>query len=156
MADHYYEEYFEDIFRMMELSKSLKVWLVDYEGMLFIHPFKAFKATSTEEEYAEICNGAGPNNFGFLVPDSMYLLNMTIVFDHHDFCYDYFDSLLGKELSDLLMKINSVKFIHRNTTNCPFLRGMLIRRRTFRAMIYYEAVHIGGKWFFETDKEKKK
>lgn len=142
----------KDIRRAELLAARLDVSLIEWEGMLVLEDFRFFHDTVTDRQYAKVCNGAGPKGAGYLVPDSMWGLNMTIVFDGHDFGYDKFTCKYGKELSDLLMKINMILYIDRHTTRCPFMRSTLLFLREHRAMKYYYAVHLAGEWFYPKEK----
>lgn len=148
ISDKSRAKWIEDINMCHFLADSLGVDLVEWEGLLVLEDFRFFLETASDKQYSEICNGAGPKNFGYLVPDTMYLLNLEIVFDEHDFCYDKFDSKEGKTFSDLLMKLNSMLFIEKHTTKCPMFRYMLVHLREIRAYEYYSAVSIGGDLFY--------
>lgn len=99
----------------------------------------------TPEEKASICNGAGSKG-GIKVPDTMYGLDMTEVFNIHDYGYYIGETLEDKRLEDrrmlsnCLIMINNAKgWVHRILS--PF------RRR--RALKYYEAVYyLGAKAFY--------
>lgn len=143
------KHYVKDVMRIEVLASVLHDdYLVEHDNLLLLNSFIAFKESVTEEAYSEICNSAGAKGYGFLVPDSMYGLNMTIVFDHHDFCYDKFSGERGKELSDLLMKVNMLLYIDENTTNVWGIGSTLRFLRKRRALKYYYAVHLAGKWFY--------
>ena len=147
-------EYTDDINRIHLLSQMLNVRLVKRDGLLMLESFCFFKSISTKEEYSDICNGAGAKGSGFLVPDSLYGLNMTIVFDLHDYCYNKFKSVLGKELSDLMMKVNMMLYIDKHTTKCPFMRSTLLFLREKRALLYYHAVDSVGGLFYGYEENK--
>ncbi len=144
-------EYTDDINRIHTIAEMLGVRVVKRDGLMMLESFVFFKDTANKDQYSELCNGAGPHGADLLVPDSLYGLRMTIVFDQHDFSYDKFNSALGKEISDLMMKVNMMLYIDKHTTKCPFMRSTLLFLRERRALTYYYAVHVGGEWFFEYD-----
>jgi len=150
------EELAKDLHRIHTLAECLGVKLIRKDGLLMLDAFVRFKTTATTEQYEAVCNGAGPQGYGLLVPDTMYGLDLKIVFDHHDFGYDRLNSLLGKELADLLMKVNMDIFIEKHTTRWTFVRATLIFLRKQRADKYYFAVDVGGKWFHNPEERKKK
>lgn len=139
--------YQEDAHKIYELAYILGINLTRKDGLLLPVSFFEFKNNSSKQEFDLVCNGAGPKGFGLLVPDSMYFLDMKPVFDGHDYCYDTFKTKEGKELADMLMKVNMMSFIDDNSTSCfGFGRSIKFLRKR-RALKYYYAVDLGGKWF---------
>lgn len=141
----------DDRHRLYELAYILGINLERKDGLLLPDEFFRFVAYATKKQFSDICNGAGPKGYGFLVPNTMYLLNLRIVFDGHDFCYDRFKTDDGKELSDLLMKLNMSNFIEDNSIDTWIIGDTLKFLRKRRALKYYWGVHYGGDWFHSND-----
>jgi len=98
----------------------------------------------TDEQKRGICNGCGSSGaFGWLVPDTMYLLNVRRACDIHDFMYEVGKTQADKEEADRVFLNNMVRIING--------RGGLFRRlRLRRAKKYYLAVyHFGGSAFWD-------
>lgn len=87
-----------------------------------------------------ICNGAGPNHAGWLVPDTMYGLCITEAANIHDWMYVWGDDKKDKEEADSTFLLNLIRIINEHTTDCPVLGWVLRWLRHRRALVYYEAV----------------
>ena len=95
---------------------------------------------------AEICNGAGAKD-GIKVPSTMYGLDLTKVFDIHDFDYYMGENEEDKRAADNRMLINSMRMINNKG-------GWLRKLRRYRATTYYSAVADYGKKAFYAEKER--
>jgi hypothetical protein len=84
----------------------------------------------TPERKAEICNGGGPKGWGWIVPDTMWGLSMTDVFDVHDFDYHI---RTKKRVADKRMYSNLKAKINSHG-------GFFRRLRLCRAWLYYQGV----------------
>ena len=93
----------------------------------------------------DICNGAGAKG-GIKVPNSMWGLNMKVVFDVHDFDYYMGESDQDKREADRRMLTNAIIMICNTRGPLMYFRGM-------RAMTYFMAVAILGKKAFYAEKE---
>jgi hypothetical protein len=100
----------------------------------------------TWEQHQDICNGCGPAaGLGFLVPDTLWGLNITDVCDIHDFMYHVGETIEDKDQADRVMLNNCIRKINWHTNN-KILRVL----RLNRAMKYYSAVStMGGPAFWE-------
>lgn len=95
----------------------------------------------TPEEKAEICNGAGAKG-GIKVPNTMYGLDLTEVFNIHDYMYYMGENEDDKRKADRAMLENSMIAINK-------YGGWLSWFRRRRALKYYEAVvYFGAKAFY--------
>lgn len=97
------------------------------------------------EEKARIVNGAGAAGawYNFLIPNRMYGLDLTEVFNIHDYDYHVGVTLEDKKQADKRFLNNMFSVI-----NCT--GGCLAWLRRRRALKYYEAVKLGGeKAFFK-------
>lgn len=98
----------------------------------------------SEEARREISNGCGPKRFGFLVPDTMYGLDVSDACDIHDYMYHVGTTLADKEEGDRVMLNNVLRIIEAKTRLRPLL--WLRRRRAYK---YYRAVkHFGPPAFW--------
>ena len=95
---------------------------------------------------AEICNGAGAAD-GIKVPSTMYGLDLTEVFNIHDYDYYMGENDKDKRDADNRMLINSMRMINNRG-------GCLRKLRRYRATTYYSAVADYGKKAFYAGKEK--
>ncbi len=87
------------------------------------------------KEKDEICNGAGPRNFGWIIPDTIYFLSITVAANIHDYMYHIGEDIKDKELADRVFINNMIRLI-QNHTDYDWLKKMRFRR----AKIYYHAV----------------
>ena len=96
------------------------------------------------EVKADVCNGAGAKD-GVKVPNSMYGLDMKVVFDIHDYEYWMGENDKDKRDADRHMLSNAIIMIINK-------RGWLMMARGYRAMSYFMAVAIKGKKAFYAGK----
>ena len=82
------------------------------------------------------CNGMGPAGKGWLVPNTMYCLNVAEAGRIHDWQYSFPEGRARKEIDDLFFD-NMVAIID---TGARWLRWL----RQRRAATYYAAVRAGG------------
>ena len=87
----------------------------------------------------ELCNGCGPKGFGFLVPDTFYLLNISEACNIHDFMYSTGLTIEDKNEADRAFLNNANRMIDAKTWFPPL---RFLRKR--RALKYYMAVHLFG------------
>lgn len=97
----------------------------------------------TPEQKNKIVNGAGPSGawYNFLIPNTLYGLSLTEVFNIHDFDYYSGVTLMDKERADTRLLDNMFSVINHTG-------GVLSGLRRRRALKYYEAVVIGGEKAF--------
>ena len=89
----------------------------------------------TPVQKAEICNGAGPRNLGWLVPDTIYLLSITECANVHDYCYHIGKTRADKSAADDLFLKNMLNTIVENT-KWSWLKSLRIKR----AKLYWTMV----------------
>lgn len=105
---------------------------MDYKKILYA-PREYWELTP--EQKAEICNGAGPKGFGFLVPDTIYGLSITEAANIHDYMYHIGGHKYDKLIADKAFDSNMKKIIDKGTW-----WNWLKKLRNHRADMYYEAV----------------
>lgn len=88
---------------------------------------------------AELCNGAGPKRFGWLIPDTLYGLSITEAANIHDFMYATGSS---KVAADELFYTNMCTLVRNKG-------GFFMYPRLVRAWEYYKAVDMFGGFFHE-------
>ena len=92
-----------------------------------------------------LCNGAGPDCIGWLVPDTIYGLRITEAANIHDWMYVWGDTERDKDDADATFLVNLMRIINQETTTCPVIGWAMRYLRHRRALKYYEAVHdLGG------------
>ena len=91
------------------------------------------------EGKADICNGCGTKNLGWLIPDSMWFLDISEACNIHDFMYAVGVDEEDREEADRVFLNNLIRIIEAKT-RWEWLR--MLRRR--RALKYYEAVRCFG------------
>ena len=107
-------------------------------------PTSYFKLTKQEREAQ--CNGCGSKGLGWLVPDTIWGLNITSVCNIHDFMYSQGTTLQDKEYADRIFLNNLVRVIDSGSKLFKWLR----RRR---ALKMYWAVKTFGEAAFWDDKK---
>jgi len=111
--------------------------------------------TASQVEKERVVNGAGPRDFGWMVPDTMYGLNQTEPANIHDWMYEIGRVLEDKMLADRVYLNNLNRTIKYNYD----LSGEMMKRigaarvlkelRLRRALSYYQAVkHFGAGAFW--------
>lgn len=103
----------------------------------------------TPESKAEICNGCGAKGYGWLIPDSMWFLNITEACNIHDFMYLVGVDEEDREEADRVFLNNLIRIIEAKTKLWPL---KMLRHR--RALKYYEAVRYFGGPAFWTGKNE--
>jgi len=111
-----------------------------HKGRLVRAPSMFFNASPAEREL--VCNGMGPKGYGWLVPDTMYGLDMGAAGDVHDWMYAHPNGLTQKHCDDLFYA-NMLSIIHQHG-GWDWVQWL--RRR--RALKYYKAVQVGGSKHF--------
>ena len=135
--------------RLLEREKLLvdalnnKVYL-DKNGLLSCYAYQHL----SDDDKARICNGAGAAGqaISHFIPNSLYFLDCTEVFNIHDFDYYRGKTQKDKDEADRRMLDNLLILINRAGGPLKWLR----RRR---ALKYYEAVHELGDEAFFKDKD---
>lgn len=87
----------------------------------------------------EVCNGAGPRKFGWLVPDNIWGLSITDAANVHDWMYWKGTTDEERLEADVTFLVNMMILIDMGSKWCitRFLRR-------WRAMTYYSAVREYG------------
>lgn len=85
-----------------------------------------------------ICNGMGPEGYGWIIPDTMYGLDLGPAGDIHDWMYGYPQGLSRLDIDNIFLE-NMRAIIKQNGgwSMVQWLRGR-------RALKYYHAVRLGG------------
>jgi len=94
-------------------------------------------AAATAAQIAEVCNGMGPAGFGFLVPDTMYGLDVSAAGDVHDWIYAH--PTTTQATADYTFLENMSAIIESESS-----WGLLKWLRKRRAKEYYWAVRAAG------------
>lgn len=102
----------------------------------------------SDKKKDKICNGAGAAGDwkSKFIPNTLYGLDCSEVFNIHDYAYYAGKSEGDKERADVSMLINLVRLI--DTTG-----GILSALRRYRAVSYYNAVHWKGDPAFFTEEK---
>ena len=99
----------------------------------------------TSEQRKTILNKCGPKGFGWIVPDTIWFLNIGEACNIHDYMYAVGVTLEDKKEADRVLFNNILRLIEAKTKN-----RILLKLRKRRALIYYEAVkHFGGPAFWK-------
>jgi len=99
---------------------------------------------ATDETRGEVVNGCGPGGLGdFLVPDTVWGLNIKPACKIHDWCFVVFNDEAGFKLSNRIF-MDNMERINRAKTTCGWLRWL----RSMRIRKYYRAVSDFGRLFF--------
>jgi len=109
---------------------------IDLREILFA-PLEYWKLTTREHE--EICNGAGPKGWGWIVPDTVWFLDITPVANPHDFGYYIGKTIEDKNEHDRIFLNNLVRWI-LYWTKSKIMKWL----RLGRANKYFSAVCIYG------------
>jgi len=102
----------------------------------------------TPERKAQICNGAGAKDDwrNIFIPNTLWGLGCTPVFDIHDFDYSVGFTYEDKCKADANMLVNLIRHINN-------YGGFLRIARRYRAMTYYDfVVEMGEDAFFQREK----
>ena len=92
---------------------------------------------------ARICNGAGPSGWGWIVPDTIWGLSITLAADIHDWMYTLGQTEADRRQADLVFFHNMITLINARRTS-----GFMRTLRELRAIGYYLAVSWFGRWAF--------
>ena len=100
------------------------------------------------EQHEACCNGCGTKGFiGWLVPDTIWLLNVTEACNIHDFMYAAGQTQADKEEADRVFLNNMIRIINAKG-------GLLRPLRLRRAKTYYQFVNqLGGPAFWDDKNE---
>lgn len=100
--------------------------------------------SASQEEKSKYTNGAGAYGCAWLVPDTMFGLNVSEAANIHDWMYCEGTEFEQKLMADRIFLFNLISIIDSNTTKV-FLFGFILRMlRRKRAFIYYLAVVLLG------------
>ena len=114
-------------------------------GVLLFAPEEYWKLTDQDKKDM----GCGPGKWGdYLVPDTMYGLNVKAACSIHDICYSLGKTDEDKVISDVLLFMNTLAIIEGKSW--PVIREI----RCYRAMTYYLAVSEGGEHAFWEGKQR--
>ena len=102
----------------------------------------------TDADKKEICNGCGAKN-GFPVPDTFYLLDISMACNIHDYMYHAGKTLKDKKEADRVFKNNLFRIV-RFESCCWLLRKLRLQR----AKTYYLFVKEWGASAFWENKNK--
>lgn len=92
----------------------------------------------TKKEKKEICNGAGPKGYGWIVPDTIYGLSITEAANIHDYMYHVGATIEDKKKADRVFMNNMMRIIESKS-------GWVLRKlRRRRVRTYYKSVKYGG------------
>jgi len=101
-------------------------------------PFEFWNLTIKEK--LEVSNGWGPKKYGYLVPDTVYGLSITLAWDIHDFMYSGRVQCIKKEADNIFMD-NMTILIRSGSL-------WLLPLREHRILMYYLAVkNLGNNCF---------
>jgi len=91
------------------------------------------------KEHKEICNKAGPKGYGWLVPNTIWGLNIGECANIHDFLFYVGKTIEDKDAADRIFLNNMLRLINLKT-KWGFVKYLRIQR----ASKYYAAVCIKG------------
>ena len=91
------------------------------------------------EAKREIVNGCGPGKFSFLIPDTMYGLDVSAACDIHDYMYFMGETIEDKKEADRVFMNNLLRIIEAKTQS-----KILSWLRKRRAVKYFSAVAMFG------------
>jgi hypothetical protein len=93
--------------------------------------------TADEATKAIVCNGCGTKGIGgYLVPDTMWGLKVTLVCNIHDWMYQNAETEEDEDLADYYFKCNLRRFIRTRERQDPWFTKL----RLARANTYFFAV----------------
>jgi hypothetical protein len=100
-----------------------------------------------------MAGGCGPGGVGdWLVPDSIWGLNIKPACFIHDYMYAVGETEEDKRWADQVFLSNMLQMVDSETTKIPFIGVILRAKRRSLAMLYYTAVVEGGGRHFEKAK----
>lgn len=114
----------------------------DLRDILFAPP-EYWKLTL--KEHKEICNRAGPKGYGWLVPDTIWFLNIGECANIHDYQWYVGKTIEDKDSADRSFLNNMVRWILHKTKS-KIMKWL----RLGRANKYFSAVCVmGGPYFWK-------
>lgn len=103
----------------------------------------------TKWERYKICNQAGPKGYGWLVPDTIWGLDIGDAADIHDYMYHFGKTIDDKNEADRVFLNNMIRII-LNETRYKVLQWLRLKR----AQKYFNAVCLFGGPSFWSGKNK--
>jgi len=91
------------------------------------------------KEHKEICNKAGPKGYGWVVPNTIYFLDIGECANIHDYMYHIGVTIKDKEEADRVFLNNMIRWILHKTKS-KIMKWL----RLGRAQKYFSAVCIYG------------
>lgn len=92
--------------------------------------------SASDEDIALNCNGCGTKGLGgYLVPDNMWGLNVTIVCNVHDWMYGLCESEDEEDLADYYFKCNLRRYIREKSVNAVIRSMRLTMANTYFAAV---------------------
>lgn len=116
------------------------ILVYEYLGYRLKLPHSFISADTVEK--SRVCNGMGPEGFGWMIPDTMYGLDLSPAGDIHDWMYEYPEGLTKEQCDDTFYE--NMKRIIEQDDGWAFTKWL----RGRRAWKYYKAVQVGGKEHF--------
>jgi len=92
----------------------------------------------------KITNGCGPKGWGWLVPDTIYGVDISAACCIHDYFYLIGVSFADKKKADRIFLNNLIRIINYNTRS-KFMRWLRLRRAE---KYYYAVKYFGGPAFW--------
>lgn len=115
--------------------EQVSLVFVKEAGCELYAPASFLTADRTERDL--VCNGCGTSGLGgYLVPDDMWGLCVTIVCDIHDWMYELAVTDEDEDLADYYFKCNLRRFIRSKGKGRPFVTAM----RLVSANVYFAFV----------------
>ena len=108
----------------------------DLRKILFA-PVDYWKLTIKRHE--EICNGAGPKGWGWVIPDTIWFLNIRHIAHIHDYGYHIGTNIDDKNEHDRIFLNNMIRWILHKTKS-KIMKWLRLKR----AQKYFNAVCLMG------------
>jgi len=139
------KEFFQSLPLKVEEDPVVMGLLGDYQ---LAAPMSFWEAE--DELIAAVVGGCGPGGAGdMLVPDTIYLLKVTLACKIHDWCFAVWNDDAGFKKANDIFKNNLLRIIEQHGSWCKALHFL----RKKRAITYYKAVrHFGKPSFFDSHK----
>lgn len=132
------------------ISKMMK-YKSKYGDVMLYTQYGYHKATPQQKK--RVCNGAGPRNFGWLVPDTIYGLSITQAANIHDWMYQYGKTIEDKDRADRVFKNNMQRLVDAKKNQWGWVKKLRYRRIRF---MYWVVCEYGGPPFWVNKNTNKK